>query len=217
MSLRLMGEKKGMTHIFDKNGKLIVCSVIFAEPNVIVQVKTKEKDGYRAIQIGAFKVAASKKRNVTKPLVGHFSRAHMEPRRRLCESRIEENDENYQVGQAIGVEYFADCQYVDVSGRSKGKGFQGVIKRHGFSGGPKAHGSKFHRSAGSTGMCSFPGRNFPGGKKAGHMGAKSSMVESLQVVRVDAEKKIILVKGGIPGARGSLVYIRKSMKKGLNK
>eukprot|EP01066_Platyproteum_vivax_P005950 Platyproteum_vivax@DN1819_c0_g1_i1.p1 len=212
MSLKLMGKKKGMTRVFDENGNLIVCTVISTEPNVIVQVKNDEKDGYKAVQLGATKIPESKKKNVKKPLVGHFARAKVEPRRHLLESRID-NIEEYQVGQEIALDYFSDCQYVDVSGISKGKGFQGVIKRHGFAGGPGAHGSKFHRTAGSTGMCSYPGRNFPGGKKAGQMGSEKVTVENLQVIQIDAEKHIMLVKGAVPGPTNSLVYIRKSVKK----
>lgn len=207
-----MGKKKGMTHVFDEKGNLIVCTIIWAEPNVIVQVKNREKDAYTAVQMGALKVAESKKKNVKKPIVGHFARAQVEPRRYLLESRIEGN-EGYQIGQEIDVSYFSGCQYVDVSGVSKGKGFQGVVKRHRFSGGPKTHGSKFHRTAGSTGMCSFPGRNFPGGKKAGHMGSKRVTMENLQVVHIDNERHVILVKGGVPGSKNGLVCMRKSIKK----
>lgn len=212
MSLNLIGKKKGMTHVFDDKGNVVVCTIIWAEPNVVVQIKSKEKDAYVALQIGACKVSESKKKGIKKPLLGHFSRAQVEPRRYLVESRIE-NSEGYRVGQEIGVKYFVDCQYVDVSGVSKGKGFQGVMKRHGFSGGPKSHGSKFHRSAGSTGMCSFPGRDFPGGKKAGQMGCKRVTVENLQIVHIDDERQVMLVRGGVPGSNNGLVYIRKSTKK----
>ncbi|NGX50386.1 MAG: 50S ribosomal protein L3 [Chlamydiae bacterium] len=212
MSLKLMGKKRGMTRIFDESGNLIVCTVIATEPNVIVQVKSDEKDGYNAIQLGAVKVRESKKKNVTKPLVGHFARAKVEPRRHLLESRIGKG-EAYEVGQEIGADYFDEGQYVDVCGTSKGKGYQGVMKRHGFSGGPGGHGSKFHRSAGSTGMCSYPGRNPPGGKKAGQMGSERVTVENLKVVQIDAEKEMIIVEGAIPGPKNGLVYIRKSMKK----
>ncbi|MCB1072068.1 MAG: 50S ribosomal protein L3 [Chlamydiales bacterium] len=212
MSLKLMGKKKGMTRIYDEKGNLIVCTVIAAEPNVIVQVKDKDKDGYQAIQLGAIKVPESKKKNLSKPLVGHFARAKVEPRRHLLESRIE-NTEEFQLGQEIGIDYFSDTEFVDVCGTSKGKGFQGVIKRHNFGGGPGAHGSGFHRTAGSTGMRSTPGRSLPGVKKAGQMGSQKVTTENLKVVRVDAEKQIILVKGAVPGAKNSLLYIRKSVKK----
>ncbi len=212
MSLKLMGKKKGMTRIYDEKGNLIVCTVIAAEPNVIVQVKDKDKDGYQAVQLGAVKVPESKKKNLSKPLVGHFAKAKVEPRRHLLESRIE-NTEEFQLGQEIGIDYFSDTEFVDVCGTSKGKGFQGVIKRHNFGGGPGSHGSGFHRTAGSTGMRSTPGRSLPGVKKAGQMGSQKVTTENLKVIRVDAEKQVILVKGAVPGAKNSLLYIRKSVKK----
>lgn len=212
MTLKLMGKKKGMIRLFDEKGDCIICTVIEAEPNIVVQLKNKEKDGYVSVQMGAFQVPSSKIKNVTKPLKGHFAKAKIEPRRHLSESLISDGEE-FTVGQEIGVEYFAEISFVDVSGVSKGKGFQGVIKRHGFSGGPAAHGSGFHRTAGSTGMCSNPGRTFPGLKMAGHMGNERKTVENLKVIKVDQERKTILVKGPIPGARGGLVYIRKSVKR----
>ena len=214
MSLKLMGKKVGMTFLFNEKGQRIVCSVIKAEPNVVVQLKTVEKDGYSAIQMGGVKVPSSKVRRVTKPRKGHFAKANVEPRRHLAESRIESGEE-YALGQEVGVGYFNDISFVDVTGISKGKGFQGVMKRHGFKGGPAAHGSGFHRTAGSTGMCSNPGRTLPGLKMAGHMGSEQVTVANLPVVKVDEERGVILVKGAIPGARGGLVYIRKSVK--LNK
>ncbi|NGX39637.1 MAG: 50S ribosomal protein L3 [Chlamydiae bacterium] len=212
MPLQLMGKKKGMTRLFDEKGTSIVCTVIEAEPNVVVQLKNLEKDGYLAVQTSAVKVLPSKLKNVLKPQKGHFAKAKVEPRRHLIESRIGEGEE-FTVGQEIGVEYFADATYVDVSGTSKGKGFQGVIKRHGFAGGPAAHGSGFHRTAGSTGMCSDPGRTLPGVKMAGHMGNERVTIECLKVIKVDQERNVLLVKGAIPGTRGGLVYIRKSVKK----
>lgn len=212
MSLKLMGKKKGMTRVFDEKGNLIVCTVIAAEPNVIVQVKSQEKDGYDAVQLGAVKVPESKKKNISKPLVGHFARAKVEPRRHLLESRIE-NTEEFALGQEVGIDYFNDTEFVDVCGTSKGKGFQGVVKRHGFGGGPGSHGSGFNRTAGSTGMRSTPGRSLPGVKKAGQMGSQKVTAENLKVIRIDAEKQVILVKGAVPGAKNSLLYIRKSVKK----
>ncbi|MCB1115587.1 MAG: 50S ribosomal protein L3 [Chlamydiia bacterium] len=212
MSLKLMGKKLGMTRVYDEKGNLIVCTVIAAEPNVIVQVKDAEKDGYQAVQLGAVKVPENKKKNLSKPLVGHFAKAKVEPRRHLLESRIE-NIDTYQVGQEIGIDYFADGEFVDVCGTSKGKGFQGVVKRHNFGGGPGSHGSGFNRTAGSTGMRSTPGRSLPGVKKAGQMGAQKVTTENLKVVRVDAAKQVLLVKGAVPGAKNSLLYIRKSVKK----
>lgn len=214
MSLKLMGKKVGMTRLFNEKGERIVCTVIEAEPNVVVQLKTLEKDGYSAIQMGGMKVPSSKLRRVKKPRKGHFAKANVEPRRHLAESKLCKGEE-YAVGQEVGVEHFNEIAFVDVTGISKGKGFQGVIKRHGFKGGPAAHGSGFHRTAGSTGMCSNPGRTLPGLKMAGHMGSEQVTIENLPVVKVDQERKLILVKGAIPGARGGLVYVRKSKK--LNK
>jgi len=161
--------------------------------------------------MGFSKVSSSKLKNVIKPLKEHFSKAKVEPRRHLSESPIDEGEE-YTIGQEIGVEHFAEGAYVDVCGTSKGKGFQGVMKRHGFSGGPAAHGSGFHRTAGSTGMNTNPGRVFPGQKMAGHMGDDRITTEGLKVIKVDQEKKVILVKGAIPGSREGLVYIWKSKK-----
>ena len=208
--MRLMGKKIGMTRLFNKEGNLIVCSVISAEPNIVTQVKRKESDGYEAIQLGAIKT--TKKKSVTKPLQGHFAKAGVELRRHLGESRVEEA-EQYSVGQEIDVSYFADTKYVDVRGVSKGKGYQGVMKRHNFAGGPAAHGSGFHRHGGSCGMRTSPGRCLPGQKKAGHMGDEKVTTQNLEVVQVDPEKQVIIVKGAIPGARGGLVYIRKAKKK----
>jgi len=212
MSLKFMGKKKGMTRLFDEKGNSIVCTVIEAEPNVVVQLKNKEKDGYTAVQMGAVQVSAPKVKNVKNPLKGHFAKAKVEPRRHLAESRVAETKE-YTLGQEVGVEYFDEVTFVDVTGTSKGKGFQGVMKRHGFKGGPAAHGSGFHRTAGSTGMCSNPGRTLPGLKMAGHMGNEQITVEGLKVIKIDQGRKVILVKGAIPGARGGLVYIRKSVKR----
>jgi len=207
-----MGKKKGMTRTFNEKGESIVCTVIQAEPNVVLQVREGEVDKHTAIQLGAEKVPASKLKNVKKPQKGHFAKAQAEPRRHLSESRVSE-EESFTVGQEVGVEYFADTTYVDVCGTSKGKGFQGVMKRHNFKGGPAAHGSGFHRAAGSTGQNTNPGRVFPGKKMAGHMGCERITTECLKVIKVDQEKGVILVKGAVPGCRGGLVYIRKSKKR----
>jgi large subunit ribosomal protein L3 len=212
MSLKLMGMKKGMTRLFDEKGELVVCSVISAEPNVIAQIKSKDVDGYDAIQLSANKVKKPKLRNVSKALQGHFAKGGVEPRRHLKESRVEDVA-SYSVGQEISVSHFADAGYVDVTGMSKGKGHQGVIKRHNFAGGPAAHGSGFHRHGGSCGMRSSPGRCLPGQKKSGRMGYDRVTVENLRVFKVDEEKQVIIVEGAIPGCRGSLVYVRKAMKK----
>lgn len=212
MSLNLLGKKRGMTRVFDENGNLVVCTVIEMKPNVIVQIKTKERDGYRALQLGGIKVPESKKKNVTKPLAGHFAKAKVEPHRVLLESRLEDLDA-FEIGKEIGLDYFLETEFVDVVGTSKGKGFQGVIKRHGFSGGPAAHGSGFHRTGGSQGQRSTPGRCMSGRRMPGRMGFKRVISSNLKVVKVDPEKQLLLVKGAVPGARNGLLHIRKSVKK----
>ena len=216
MTLKFMGKKMGMTRLFDEKGNQIVCTVVSAEPNVISQVKRKETDGYEAIQLSAFQVKPSKVKNVTKPLRGHYAKAGIEPRSVLAESRIASGEE-FQVGQAISVGCFSEGDYVDVQGISKGKGHQGVIKRHHFAGGPASHGSGFHRHGGSTGMRSSPGRCLPGQKKSGRMGADVVTIQSLRVVRADEEKKVLIIEGAIPGARGGLVYVAKAQKKASKK
>lgn len=210
MSLKFAGRKKGMTQIFDETGKAIVCTVLLVEPNVITQIKDQEKDGYNALQMGA--VATSKKKSLSKPVLGHFASKKVEPMKVLFESR-EENASSYQVGQALGLEYFEGVSFVDVTGVSKGKGFQGVIKRHNFAGGPAAHGSGFHRHGGSTGMRSSPGRTFPNTKMPGHMGNEKVTAEGLAIVKIDLEKNVLLVKGSVPGHKNGLVFVRKSLKK----
>jgi large subunit ribosomal protein L3 len=214
MTLKIIGKKKGMTRLFDGNGNHVVCTVIAAEPNVVTQIKRKDTDGYEAIQTSGFK--AKSRKNISKPLQGHFAKAGIEPSRHLIESRVEDVD-SFQVGQAIGVGYFSDATHVDVKGVSKGKGYQGVIKRHHFSGGPASHGSGFHRHAGSTGMRTTPGRCLPGVKKAGRMGNDTVTVQNLRVVRVDEERHMIIVEGAVPGPLNGLVYLTKAKKKIVKK
>lgn len=217
MALRLMGRKRGMTRIFDDNGNQVVCTVIVAEPNVVTQIKTKENDGYEAVKLAAFKVKSSAiTARVSKPARGHFTKAGVEPRSHLAESKVEAVAD-YQVGQEVNVSVFADEAYVDVQAVSKGKGFQGVMKRHNFAGGPASHGSGFHRHGGSTGMRSSPGRCLPGQKKAGRMGGEVVSVQNLRVVKVDEQKQILLVEGAVPGARDGVVYITRSIKKANQK
>jgi len=207
MSLKLIGKKAGMTQIFDDKGELIVCTVISMEQNRIAQIKREERDGYKAIQM-----ASMNKKKVTKPLMGHFGKAKIDICSALLESRVEDV-EGYEVGQSFGVDFFQEGDFVDVTGTSKGKGFQGVIKLHGFSGGPAAHGSGFHRHAGSTGMRSTPGRCFPGGPRASRMGGERVTQQGLKVVKVDAMKNLLLLEGSIPGSRGGKVYLQRAKKK----
>lgn len=216
MPLILMGKKRGMTQLFDDKGNIVVCTVIEVEPNVVTQIKTKEKDGYEAIQLGFGKVAGKTEQTisnrVSKPLIGHYKKAGVAPRRHLIESKVESLD-NYSLGQEINVSAFEGVAFLDAAGVSKGKGYQGVMKRHNFSGGPASHGSGFHRHAGSTGMRSTPGRGLPGGKKAGQMGNERVTVQNLEVVRIDVDNQLILVKGQVPGARNGLVYLKQAVKK----
>lgn len=215
MALTLMGKKRGMTQLFDEKGNVIVCTVIQVEPNVVTQIKTKEVDGYVALQMGFEKVKGKTQHTIEartkKPQVGHFKKAGVESRRYILESRLDSVDE-YSLGQELTVDIFSDFGFVDATATSKGKGYQGVMKRHNFAGGPASHGSGFHRHAGSTGMRSTPGRGLPGGKKAGQMGNERVTVQNLQVVRVDAEDNLLIVKGQVPGPRGGLVYVTKSKK-----
>lgn len=216
MMLKLMGKKRGMTHFFDDKGKRVVCTVIEVEPNVITQVKTKDIDGYNAVQSGFKKVFAKdarrQKARVAKPLRGHFAKNGLEPRRYLFEKRLE-SIEGFEAGQEFGVEIFEECKCVDVRGVSIGKGYQGVMKKYGFSGGPAAHGSKFHRHAGSTGMRSTPGRCLPGGPRPSQMGNKRVTVQGLKVFRVDKERGLLILEGAVPGAKGNVVTISDSIKK----
>lgn len=216
MALTMMGKKRGMMQLFDEKGNVVVCTVIQAEPNVVAQIKTKEIDGYKAVQLSFDKVTGKKQYTIEartgKPQLGHFKKAGVEPRRHLLESKVN-STEDYALGQEIGVDIFSEVEFVDATAISKGKGYQGVMKRHHFAGGPASHGSGFHRHAGSTGMRSTPGRGLPGGKKAGQMGNERVTVQNLQVVKVDTENHLIVVKGQVPGPRNGLVYLTQAKKK----
>lgn len=214
-ALRLMGKKRGMIQVFDDKGNVVVCTIIQAEPNIITQIKTEETDGYNALQLGFDKVIVKDPRTiekrVTKPLLGHFKKAGVDPVRHMIEARLDKV-EGYTVGQQITINDFADVEFLDVTAMSKGKGYQGVIKRHHFSGGPASHGSGFHRHAGSTGMRSTPGRCLPGGKKAGHMGYERVTTQNLKVERIIADENVILVRGAVPGPQNGLVYLAPAVK-----
>ena len=213
--LKLLGKKCGMIQMFDANGQIVPCTVIHAEPNVITQIKTQENDGYEAIQLGFDEVRVKDARTVanrvTKPLRGHFAKSNIVPCRHLIETQVEDLSQ-YQVGQRVGVTAFQDVKYVDVAGVSKGKGYQGVMKLHGFRGGPASHGSGFHRHAGSTGMRSSPGRCLPGGPRPSHMGDDRVTVQNLRVVAIDEAKNLIMVEGSTPGAKGALLEICQAKK-----
>lgn len=208
MKKAIIGKKIGMTQIFDQNGKVVPVTVVEASSNVVVQKKTVETDGYEAIQVGFGEV---REKLLNKPKKGHLAKAGVSLRRTLKEFRLDDISA-YNVGDEIKVDIFEAGEKVDVSGISKGKGFQGVIKRWNASRGPMAHGSKFHRAPGSMGAASDPSRTFKNKKMPGHMGAVNTTVLNLEVVRVMADKNIILIKGGIPGPNKSTVVIRNSVK-----
>jgi len=214
---KLMGKKLGMTHLFDEKGNIVVCTVIEVEPNVITQIKTKEKDGYTAIQTGYRKIAAKKietaNKRVTKPLQGHFKKAGVEPRRHLSETRMNDTSA-YSVGQELNVGLFAGLQYVDAMATSIGKGFAGGMKLHNFAGMRASHGNgPTHRHLGSTGNRSTPGRCFPGGERASHMGAEKVTVQNLKVVEINEQENLIIVKGAVPGPKNGLVTLSKAIKR----
>ena len=203
----ILGKKLGMTQIFTEEGIVVPVTVVEAGPNVVTQVKTVEKDGYNAIQVG---FEDAKEKSVNKPQKGHLAAANV-LKKHLKEFRVDAVEE-FTVGQEIKADLFAAGEKIDVTGTSKGKGFQGPIKRHGQSRGPESHGSRYHRRPGSMGACSFPGRVFKNKKLAGHMGSVKVTVQNLEVVRVDADKNLILVKGAIPGPKGSMVTIKEAVK-----
>lgn len=196
-----------MTQIFTEQGEVIPVTVVEAGPVVVTQIKTTENDGYTAIQVG---FQDAKEKSLNKPQKGHLAAANT-LKKHLKEFRVDSVEE-YTVGQEIKADLFAAGELIDVTGISKGKGFQGPIKRHGQSRGPETHGSRYHRRPGSMGACSYPGRVFKNKKLAGHMGSVKVTVQNLEVVRVDADKNFILVKGAIPGAKGSVVTIKEAVK-----
>ena len=203
----ILGRKIGMTQIFTEAGEVVPVTVVEAGPVVVTQVKTIETDGYNAVQVG---FVDAKEKSLNKPQKGHLAAANT-LKKHLKEFRVESVDA-YTVGQEIKADVFAAGEMIDVTGISKGKGFQGPIKRHGQSRGPESHGSRYHRRPGSMGACSYPGRVFKNKKLAGHMGSVKVTVQNLEVVRVDADKNFILVKGAIPGAKGSVVTLKEAVK-----
>lgn len=213
---RVMGKKRGMVQIYDKDGAPVACTVVQVEPNVITQIKTTANDGYEAIQLGFDEVKVQDPRTmekrVSKPLIGHFKKANVQPRRSLFEVRVQDSS-SYQVGQKLDLSLFEGVAYVDVTGQSKGKGYQGVMKKFHFKGGPASHGSGFHRHAGSTGMRSSPGRCLPGGPRPSHMGDEKTTVQSLRVVSIDMTNNSILVEGAVPGAKNGTVVLNRAVKK----
>ncbi|MDO5335308.1 MAG: 50S ribosomal protein L3 [Coriobacteriia bacterium] len=200
----IYGKKIGMTQIFAEDGTVIPVTVIQAEPNKVCQVKTAETDGYEAVQLG---FGAIKAKKVNKPMAGHFEKLGVEPTRHLREVRVE-NAADHTVGEEVTVAAFTDVAKVDVTGTSKGKGFAGVMRRYGFAGGPGGHGSHFHRAPGSVGQCAYPSRVFKGVRLPGHMGCKTVTTKNLEVVRVDEDMNLILLKGAVPGGKNGMVRVR---------
>ncbi|MBQ4424699.1 MAG: 50S ribosomal protein L3 [Lachnospiraceae bacterium] len=206
MKKAILGTKVGMTQIFDENGVLTPVTVLLAGPCVVTQIKTVDNDGYAAVQVGYGDI---KEARVNKPRKGHFAKAGAANKRFVRELKLEGE---YEPGQEIKADIFTEGDKVDATAISKGKGFQGAIHRHGLHRGPMAHGSKYHRHAGSNGACSDPSRVFKGKKMAGQMGHKRITIQNLEVIRVDADENLILVKGSVPGPKKSLVTLKESVK-----
>ena len=209
MKKAILATKVGMTQIFNENGSLIPVTVLQATPNVVTQVKTVENDGYAAVQVGFGEI---REKLVNKPRKGHFAKAGVANKRFLREFKFE-NAAEYTVGQEIKADIFAEGDKIDATGISKGKGFQGAIKRHGLSRGPMKHGSKYHRHAGSNGPATTPGRVFKGKHMPGQMGAVKVTVQNLEVVKVDVENNLLLVKGAVPGAKKAMLVLKETVKK----
>jgi len=204
MALGILAQKIGMTQLF-VDDRAVGATVLETQPCTVVRIKTVETDGYNALQLGYREVA---ERKVGQPLLGHFKKAGIPPHRRLFEVRIDDPT-SYQVGDKIGVDIFSEGEKIDVSGISRGLGFQGVVKRWNFAGGPKSHGSGFHRRPGSVGQCVKPGRVVKGKKLPGHTGSRRVTVKQLRVLRVDSERNLLAVKGATPGPRGCILKLKK--------
>ncbi len=208
IGIGLIGRKVGMTQVFDQEGRAVPVTVVEAGPCTVVQKKGREKDGYEAVQVGYL---PEKPKRVPKPMGGHFGKAKVAPMRHLKEMRLQSAAE-YQVGQTLTVELFAEGEEVVVTGTSKGRGFQGGVKRWGYRGGAKSHGSMFHRAPGSIGGSSFPSRVFKGHHMPGRMGGDRVTVRGLHVVRRDPDRNLLLIRGALPGPQGGLVTVRKTGK-----
>jgi large subunit ribosomal protein L3 len=204
----IIGIKLGMTRIFAEDGAAVPCTVVQAGPCVVVQRRTKQTDGYDAVQLGF--VEFVKPQRISKPMTGHFKKANVAPMRMLREIRLDESADDSKAGDRVLVDRFAPGEYVDVTGVSKGKGFQGGVKRWHFAGGDATHGSMFHRAPGGIGASSFPSRVWPGQHFPGHMGHERKTVKNLRVVKVDNEENLLLVRGAVPGPTGCYLLIRKS-------
>ena len=199
----IYGKKLGMTQVFSEDDELIPVTVIEAKPNVICQLNSKEKDGYNAVQLGFGEIKENK---VNQPMAGHFKKQGVQPKRYLREVRVEDSAE-HKVGEEVTVNILAEAKKVNVTGTSIGKGFAGVVRRYNFGGGPGGHGSHFHRAPGSVGMCATPSRVLKNMRMAGHYGQDTVTVRNLDIVRIDEEQNLILVRGGVPGSKNSLVRV----------
>ncbi|MEV0671112.1 MULTISPECIES: 50S ribosomal protein L3 [unclassified Mycobacterium] len=209
----ILGTKLGMTQVFDENNKVVPVTVVKAGPNVVTLIRTPERDGYSAVQLAYGEISP---RKVNKPVTGQYAAAGVNPRRHLAELRVDEAAAaEYEVGQELTAEIFADGAFVDVTGTSKGKGFAGTMKRHGFAGQGASHGAQaVHRRPGSIGGCATPGRVFKGTRMSGRMGHDRVTTQNLKVHKVDAENGVLLIKGAIPGRNGGLVVVRSAIKRG---
>ncbi len=205
----LIGKKVGQTTFFEESGKATHVTVLEIGPCVVIQKKTREKEGYNALQLG---FSEKKEKHTTKTLQGHFKKSGATPKRILKEIGVEDVND-FQVGQTFTVENMKDVTWVDVTGVTKGKGFQGVVRRHGFRGGRNSHGSMFHRAPGGIGASSDPSRVYPGSRMPGHMGSNQNTVLNLKVVKIDTDNNLLFVKGSVPGADGGIVTVRPSVKK----
>ena len=209
----ILGKKLGMTQIFDEENRVVPVTVVEAGPCVVTQVRTKETDGYEAVQIAFGEIDP---RKVNKPAAGHFKKAGVTPRRHVAEIRVADAS-SYEVGQDVTVDIFNDVKFVDVTGTTKGKGYAGGMKRHGFAGQGAAHGNQAaHRRVGSIGGCATPGRVFKGKRMAGRMGSNRVTTQNLKIQRIDGDSNLLLIKGAIPGAKGSLVTVKTAVKGGAH-
>ena len=207
MQKAILAKKVGMTQLFFDNGELVPITVLVAGPCYVTQIKTNETDGYNAIQVGFW----DKSKNVLKPLQGIFTKSGVSPKKYLREFRFAE-PKDYKVGDEIKVDEFSVGEYIDATGISKGKGFQGSIKRHGHQRGPMAHGSKYHRGVGSMSSATTPGRVKKGKKMPGHVGHERVTIQNLKIMRIDTDKNLLFVKGSVPGPKNSLIFIKNSVK-----
>ena len=203
MAIGLLGNKIGMTQIFDESGNIIPVTILKVGPCVVTQIKTKLKDGYNSIQIGYGNVS---NKLLNQPKLGHLQKSNIQPLKYLKEFKVSEQDE-FEIGQVLNVELFSPGQFVNIKGKTIGKGFSGLQKRHNFSRGPMTHGSKNHRAPGSIGMGTTPGRVLPGKKMAGQLGNKITTIKKLKIIQINSEENILVIKGSVPGKPGNLLKI----------